>query len=43
MRVLNETFEDKDFDFLLKVKAKRTWREFILGMARKEVQDEKKK
>ena len=36
MRVLNETFDNDDFDFLVKVKDKRTWREFILEMAREE-------
>ena len=32
MKNLNETFEDREFNFLKKVKADKTWREFILEL-----------
>lgn len=36
MRQLNETFEDDDYEFLLMIKGRRTWRNFILEMAHSE-------
>ena len=37
MKTINETFEDKDYDFLLKIKGKHTWREFMLDMANSKI------
>lgn len=36
MRHINEVFEDKDFDMLVELKGKRSWRQFILDMSQKE-------
>ena len=30
MKTINETFEDKEYDALIKKKGERTWRQFIL-------------
>ena len=30
MKTINETFEDHEYDKLIKVKGKRSWRTFIL-------------
>ena len=32
MRQLNETFEDKEFEHLLKLKADKTWHRFLLDI-----------
>lgn len=40
MRNINLIFEDKEWNFLFKLKGKRTWREFILELARKEQSNE---
>ena len=32
MKVINETFEDKDFEQLVKKKGELSWREFILKL-----------
>lgn len=32
MKTLNETFEDKDFEFMKKFKGKLSWKDFILLM-----------
>ena len=39
VRQLNETFDDSDYDFLLKHKAKRTWKAYIMEIARKEIEN----
>jgi len=36
MKQLNERFDDEDYAFLKKVKGSRTWRKFLLEMARNE-------
>ena len=33
MRIINETFEDEEFDFLKEEKGKLSWRKFILKSA----------
>ena len=32
MKQLNETFEDKEFEFIQEKKGKQTWRQFILNL-----------
>ena len=34
MKQLNETFEDEEFEYLKKLKGKKTWRDFILSMTK---------
>ncbi len=36
MKSINETFEDKEFEELQKLKGEMTWRVFILKLARSE-------
>lgn len=36
MKTINETFEDNEFKELIKKKGDKSWRAFILDMARKE-------
>lgn len=43
VKQLNERFDDDEFKFLLEVKEKQTWREFILEMARNKAQVKKGK
>ncbi len=33
MKAINETFEDKEFEFLKEKKGDKTWRQFILELA----------
>lgn len=33
MKTINETFEDKEYEELIKIKKDRTWRKFILELA----------
>ena len=35
VRQINETFDDSDYDLLVKKKGKFTWREFILTLLEK--------
>ena len=32
MKTINETFEDAEYDSLIKVKKEKSWREFILQL-----------
>ena len=36
MKTINVTFEDKEYEQLLKVKGSVAWREFILKLTKKE-------
>jgi len=35
MKTINETFEDQEYEKLLKAKGSLTWREFILTLLKK--------
>ena len=34
MKTINETFEDEEYEALIERKADRSWRQFILDMAK---------
>jgi predicted CopG family antitoxin len=43
MRTIHETFEDKDFERLKKLKGNRSWRQFILELVSNKINQNEKR
>jgi len=41
MKLLKETFEDKDFEILKQAKGKLTWRTWLIATARSQLEERK--